>query len=129
MSDADEDQPEEILGKRGKKGQKNKPLPETPDEIEALIRRQKRNLRKAWAEGYLTAITAMLKPGDLAVDCGANMGVVTERLATSSSLGSGSSPAGMAKLRAASTSAAVSPTARTRVATPMTCLRKSARSR
>ena len=82
MSDDDEDQPEEILGKRGKKGQKNKPLPETPDEIEALIRRQKRNLRKAWAEGYLTAITAMLKPGDLAVDCGANMGVVTERLAT-----------------------------------------------
>ena len=81
MSHDDEDQPEEILGKRGKKGQKNKPLPETPDEIEALIRRQKRNLRKAWAEGYLTAITAMLKPGDLAVDCGANMGVVTERLA------------------------------------------------
>ena len=81
MSDDDEDQPEEILGKRGKKGQKNKPLPETPDEIEALIRRQRRNLRKAWAEGYLTAITAMLKPGDLAVDCGANMGVVTERLA------------------------------------------------
>lgn len=81
MSDDDEDQPEEILGKRGKKGQKNKPLPSTPDEIEALIRRQKRNLRKAWAEGYLTAITAMLKPGDLAVDCGANMGVVTERLA------------------------------------------------
>lgn len=82
MSDDDEDQPEEILGKRGKKGQKNKPLPEAPDDIEALIRRQKRNLRKAWAEGYLTAITAMLKPGDLAVDCGANMGVVTERLAT-----------------------------------------------
>ena len=81
MSDDDEDQPEQILGKRGKKGQKNKPLPETLDEIEALIRRQKRNLRKAWAEGYLTAITAMLKPGDLAVDCGANMGVVTERLA------------------------------------------------
>ena len=82
MRDDDEDQPEEILGKRGKKGQKNKPLPETSDEIEALIRRQKRNFRKAWAEGYLTAITAMLKPGDLAVDCGANMGVVTERLAT-----------------------------------------------
>ena len=81
MSHDDEDQPEEILGKRGKKGQKNNPLPETPDEIEALIRRQKRNLRKAWAEGYLTAITAMLKPGDLAVDCGANMGVVTQRLA------------------------------------------------
>ena len=82
MSDDDDDQPEEVLGKRGKKGEKNKPLPSTSDEIEALIRRQKRNLRKAWAEGYLTAITAMLKPGDLAVDCGANMGVVTQRLAT-----------------------------------------------
>lgn len=81
MSDDADDLPEEISGKRGKKDRKSKPLPSTPEEIETLIRRQKRNLRKAWAEGYLTAITAMLKPGDLAVDCGANMGVVTERLA------------------------------------------------
>ena len=29
---------------------------------EAIIRRQKRNQRKAWAEGYLTGICAMLKP-------------------------------------------------------------------
>ena len=48
---------------------------------EAMIRRQKRNQRKAWAEGYLTGICAMLKPGDLALDLGANMGVVTEKLA------------------------------------------------
>ncbi len=48
---------------------------------EAVIRRHKRNLRKAWAEGYLTGITAMLKPGDLAVDCGANMGLITAQLA------------------------------------------------
>lgn len=81
MTDEDDDLPEEVSGKRGKKDKKFKPLPVTPEEIEALIRRQKRNLRKAWAEGYLTAVTAMLKPGDLAVDCGANMGVVTERLA------------------------------------------------
>ncbi len=80
MSD-DDDFPEEVHGKRGKKDRRTKPLPSTPEEIESLIRRQKRNLRKAWAEGYLTAITAMLKPGDLAVDCGANMGVVTELLA------------------------------------------------
>lgn len=58
-----------------------KPLPNTAKEVEALIRRQKKQLRKAWAEGYLTAITSMLKPGDLALDCGANMGVVTARLA------------------------------------------------
>lgn len=80
MSDEDEF-PEETRGKRGKKAKIDKPLPSTPEEVEALVRRQKRNLRKAWAEGYLTAITAMLKPGDLAVDCGANMGVVTEQLA------------------------------------------------
>lgn len=67
--------------KRGRKGNKAKSLPLTQEEVEALIRRQKRNLRKAWAEGYLTAIAAMLKPGDLAVDCGANMGIVTEQLA------------------------------------------------
>ncbi len=82
MSGEVEDLPEEVLGKRGKKDKKSRPLPSTPEDIETLIRRQKRNLRKAWAEGYLTAITAMLRPGDLAVDCGANMGVVTERLAS-----------------------------------------------
>lgn len=81
MSDEDGDLPAEVEGKRSGKDRKSKPLPSTPEEIETLIRRQRRNLRKAWAEGYLTAITAMLKPGDLAVDCGANMGVVTERLA------------------------------------------------
>jgi FkbM family methyltransferase len=81
MSDEDGDLPAEIEGKRSGKDRKSKSLPSTPEEIETLIRRQRRNLRKAWAEGYLTAITAMLKPGDLAVDCGANMGVVTERLA------------------------------------------------
>lgn len=47
----------------------------------ALIRRAKRNMRKSWAEGYLKGITTMLRPGDLAVDCGANMGVVTAILA------------------------------------------------
>lgn len=60
-----------------------KPLPSTPDEVEAMMRRQRRNLRRAWAEGYLLAVCAMLKPGDLALDLGANMGVVTEKLAAS----------------------------------------------
>lgn len=59
------------------------PQPKTEAELRALkeIRRHKRNLRKAWADGYLTGICAQLKPGDLAVDCGANVGVVTTRLA------------------------------------------------
>ncbi|MBI1170373.1 FkbM family methyltransferase [bacterium] len=47
----------------------------------ALIRRARRNQRKAWAEGYLKGICTLLRPGDLAVDLGANMGVVTEQLA------------------------------------------------
>lgn len=48
---------------------------------EALIRRARRNQRKAWAEGYLRGICTLLRPGDLAVDLGANMGVVTAQLA------------------------------------------------
>jgi FkbM family methyltransferase len=57
------------------------PKSKAEQKAEAMIRRQKRNQRKAWAEGYLTGICAMLKPGDLALDLGANMGMVTERLA------------------------------------------------
>ncbi|RVT85603.1 FkbM family methyltransferase [Rhodobacteraceae bacterium CCMM004] len=59
--------------------------PPTPSAAERradkLIRRQERNLRKARAEGYLDGICAMLGPGDLVFDCGANVGDVTVRLA------------------------------------------------
>lgn len=48
---------------------------------EILIRRQRRNMRMAHAKGYLSGICAMLRPGDLVIDCGANMGVVTDTLA------------------------------------------------
>ncbi len=48
---------------------------------EMLIRRQRRNMRKSYAHGYLAGVSAMLRKGDLAIDCGANMGVVTEVLA------------------------------------------------
>lgn len=48
---------------------------------EALIRRARRNQRKAWAEGYLAGVCAMLRPGDLAVDLGANVGEITAKLA------------------------------------------------
>ncbi len=64
----------------GRKQGASKPLPSTPEEVQAMMRRQKRNLRRAWAEGYLLAVCAMLKPGDLALDLGANMGVVSARL-------------------------------------------------
>ena len=62
---------------------------ETPtiEDLEArlkkLRRRQKRNERAAWAEGFLTGICGMLKPGDLAIDCGANAGEVSARLLAS----------------------------------------------
>lgn len=46
-----------------------------------MIRRQKRNLRKAAAEGFLSGVAAMLRKGDLVMDCGANLGVVTAVLA------------------------------------------------
>ena len=57
------------------------PKSEAELRAEALIRRQERNLRKARAEGFLAGVAAMLRPGDLALDCGANMGVVTDILA------------------------------------------------
>jgi len=48
---------------------------------ETMIRRQKRNLRKASAEGFLAGVAAMLRPGDLVMDCGANVGAITAILA------------------------------------------------
>jgi FkbM family methyltransferase len=37
--------------------------------------------RKIWAEGILLGVAGMLKPGDVTIDCGANVGLVTELLA------------------------------------------------
>jgi FkbM family methyltransferase len=51
------------------------------DEERKARRRAKRNLRHAEAMGFLKGVTAMLKPGDLAMDCGANVGVVSALLA------------------------------------------------
>jgi FkbM family methyltransferase len=61
--------------------QAQKVLPTTPEEVAAMLRRAKRNQRRAWADGYLLGVCAMLQPGDLVLDLGANMGVVTEKLA------------------------------------------------
>jgi FkbM family methyltransferase len=51
------------------------------DDFAAFKRRAKRNQRRAWADGYLLGVCAMLQPSDIALDLGANMGVVTAQLA------------------------------------------------
>ncbi|MDP4034431.1 MAG: FkbM family methyltransferase [Pseudorhodobacter sp.] len=62
------------------------PAPDAPRSkaelrAQTMIRRQKRNLRKASAEGFLAGVAAMLRPGDLVMDCGANIGSITAILA------------------------------------------------
>ena len=61
----------------------NEAAPPSRAELRAkkIIRRHRRNMRKATAEGFLSGVAAMLRRGDLAIDCGANLGVVTEVLA------------------------------------------------
>ncbi|RVV98853.1 FkbM family methyltransferase [Mesobaculum littorinae] len=54
---------------------------QTEAQAQKLIKRHERNLRKARAEGFLDGILAMLRPGDLALDLGANMGEITHVLA------------------------------------------------
>ena len=53
------------------------------DALRKLKRRHKRDLRSARAEGMLAGVASMLRPGDVAVDCGANRGDVTAVLAAS----------------------------------------------
>ena len=50
-------------------------------DLEKLKRRQRRNLRNARAKGLMQGILSMLRPGDLAIDCGANVGEITGLLA------------------------------------------------
>ncbi len=49
--------------------------------LEKLERRQARNQRAAHAQGLMLGICSMLKPGDVVLDCGANVGEVTVPLA------------------------------------------------
>lgn len=58
-------------------------MAEAEDALKKLKRRHKRDLRHARAEGLLAGVVSMLRPGDVAVDCGANRGDVTEVLAAS----------------------------------------------
>lgn len=54
----------------------------TPEEqLAKLKRRQERNMRHAGAHGMMQGILSMLKPGDIVLDCGANVGDVTGPLA------------------------------------------------
>jgi FkbM family methyltransferase len=50
-------------------------------ELARTRRRNRRNQRAAWARGFLQGITAMLKPGDMVIDLGANVGDVAAPLA------------------------------------------------
>lgn len=50
-------------------------------QLDKLRRRQKRNERAAWARGFLDGICALLKPGELVIDLGANVGDVAAPLA------------------------------------------------
>lgn len=52
-------------------------------ELAKLKRRSVKLRRKAWADGLLDGIAAGLRPGDVVLDCGANVGDVTARLAGS----------------------------------------------
>ena len=49
--------------------------------LSKLKRREQRNLRQARAHGFLDGILALLRPGDVVIDCGANVGDVSARLA------------------------------------------------
>ncbi len=49
--------------------------------LEKMQRREKRNLRAAHARGLLDGVCAMLRPDQIAIDLGANVGTVTEQLA------------------------------------------------
>ena len=48
---------------------------------EKMIRKQERNMRAAEARGFLAGVCAILRPGDIVMDLGANLGDVTAPLA------------------------------------------------
>lgn len=56
-------------------------IAELEAKLSKLRRREQRNLRQARAHGFLEGVLALLRPGDTVVDCGANVGDVSVRLA------------------------------------------------
>ncbi|WP_435139444.1 FkbM family methyltransferase [Pseudopelagicola sp. nBUS_19] len=49
--------------------------------LEKYQRRHRRNMRASHAQGFLLGVASMLQKGDLVIDCGANIGEVTQPLA------------------------------------------------
>lgn len=60
---------------------KSPELIEMEERFAKMKRRETRNLRAAHAQGLLEGICSMLRPSDVVLDCGANVGSVTLRLA------------------------------------------------
>ncbi len=60
---------------------KSPELFEMEERFAKMKRRETRNLRAAHAQGLLEGICSMLRPSDVVLDCGANVGSVTLRLA------------------------------------------------
>lgn len=58
-------------------------IEELQRKVRKLRRTHQRTARVAWAEGFLTAVCGFLRPGDVAIDCGANVGAVSARLLAS----------------------------------------------
>lgn len=54
-------------------------IEELEQRISKLRRRQRRNERAAWAEGFMTGLCGLLRPGDVVIDCGANVGDISAR--------------------------------------------------
>jgi FkbM family methyltransferase len=53
----------------------------SPEEWRKKERRAARDLRHAHARGLMQGVLSMLRPGDLVIDCGANVGEVSQPLA------------------------------------------------
>lgn len=53
---------------------------EIEDKLRRMRRRHKRLERQAWADGFLTGVCGLLRPGDITIDLGANAGDVSSRL-------------------------------------------------
>ena len=56
------------------------------EDLQKLKRRHKRDLRAAHARGLMQGILSLLQPGDVVVDCGANLGTITGPLAETGAL-------------------------------------------